>query len=504
MKRSAAKNSFVLLCDSIVMGFALFAMFFGAGNLIFPPLLGQESGQLWPVAFVGFILMDAVLACLGVYAVNASGGPRRALEQALGQKGGDILNAMAILCLCVLFAMPRTAATSYEIALAPYIGSHRPWALLIFSIMFFVVVYMLAHRESRIVDIIGRFFTPLLVIGVLIVVIAGIAFPLGGIQAPRIDNVVERGFRSGYQTMDVLGVVAFSIMLNTSHIARKYQDSHLKLMLITRASVIATVMLAVIYGGLTYLGATSVALGTDLSQVQLLVAIVKSLLGDFGVALLGIIVLLACITTAVALVGSAAAFFNRILKNKISYHALLVMDCLIGILICNVGLDRIIEISHYVLGVVYPPFMTVIIMLLFRSYIPVRGVYWGAAIGAFFMGGWLELYQAGVVSQLPLDVMPLYSVGLAWPPFAALGGLIGYIVARLRGRSSDSLGVFAIEEGVQHVEDDKIEGERAPEYDPHCEGKICQIEEPVKQSCAQNRTSDNHHEQCPADGCERD
>lgn len=94
-------------------------MFFGAGNLIFPPTLGQLSGSLWPWGFVGFLLADAVLSCLGVFVINAVGGPRRAFEDALGKTGGTILGTAAILCLCVLFAMPRTAATTFELSVAP-------------------------------------------------------------------------------------------------------------------------------------------------------------------------------------------------------------------------------------------------------------------------------------------------------------------------------------------------------------------------------------------------
>lgn len=191
--------------DSIIVGFALFAMFFGAGNLIFPPTLGQLSGSLWPWGFVGFLLADAVLSCLGVFVINAVGGPRRAFEDALGKTGGAILGTAAILCLCVLFAMPRTAATTFELSVAPYLGDAAPGYLVPFSIVFFVIVYLLACRKSRVVDIIGKFFTPTLVIGVVVLIVAGIAQPIGPIEPPLTSTVFQEGVRAGYQTMDVLG-----------------------------------------------------------------------------------------------------------------------------------------------------------------------------------------------------------------------------------------------------------------------------------------------------------
>lgn len=142
--------------DSIVVGFSLFAMFFGAGNLIFPPTLGQLSGDLWAWGLVGFLLVDAVLSCLGVFVVSRLGGPCGAFDETLGKIGGTILTTVAILCLCVVFAMPRTAATTFELSVAPYLGEDANSFLVPFSILFFVIVYLLTCRKSRVVDIIGQ------------------------------------------------------------------------------------------------------------------------------------------------------------------------------------------------------------------------------------------------------------------------------------------------------------------------------------------------------------
>ncbi len=419
--------------DSTIIGFALFAMFFGAGNLIFPPTLGQLCGDMWVWGFIGFLLVDAVLSCLGVFVVNSAGGPSHAFDRALGKVGSAVLNTAAILCLCVLFAMPRTAATTFELSVAPYLGDGADVLLFPFSIVFFVIVFLLACRKSRVVDIIGKFFTPTLMIGIIVLIVAGIVNPLGSTEPPMISNVFEEGVRAGYQTMDVLGVAAFSIIILDSAIVKEYAEGRNRLTLLARASIGAVVMLGIVYGGLTYLGATSSSLGAGMTQVGLLVAIVKSLLGDAGMVMLSIIVLLACVTTAVALVSSAADFFNGLFKGRISYNVLLVADCAIGALICSIGLDSIIQFADPVLGVVYPPFITVVVLLAFHKLISKRSVYQGATIGAFLGGLLLELYSEGVFGgAITLDWLPFYSVGFGWLVFAILGGVIGWLIGRLR------------------------------------------------------------------------
>lgn len=423
--------------NSAVVGFALFAMFFGAGNLIFPPTLGQLSGDEWILGLLGFLVSDAVLSCLGVYIVIALGGPRHAFDNALGKVGSAALNAVAILCLCVVFAMPRTAATTFELSVAPYLGESADIFLIPFSILFFVVVYLLTFRKSRVVDIIGKFFTPTLVIGIIILIVAGIANPLGTVEAPLTTDVFQGGIRAGYQTMDVLGVAAFSLIIMDSGIVRTCKGSSEKKALLGRASIGAVAMLGIVYGGLTYLGATSVGLGSGMSQVDLLVAIVQALLGDAGMVLLSIIVLLACITTAVALVSSAADFFNELFKGKVSYRTLLVVDCIIGVVICAIGLDNIIRFADPVLGVVYPPFITVVVLLVFKKVIGKREVYQGAALGALFGGLLLELSLTGVLA-LSVDWLPFFSLGFGWVLFAVIGSIAGFIVGHKRKAASSS------------------------------------------------------------------
>ncbi|MFR7755551.1 MAG: branched-chain amino acid transport system II carrier protein, partial [Bacteroidales bacterium] len=242
----------------------------------------------------------------------------------------------------------------------------------------------------------------------------------------------QEGVRAGYQTMDVLGAAAFSIIILDSALVKGRSEGHERMTLLARASIGAAVMLGIIYGGLAYLGATSTSLGTDLTQAGLLVAIVQSLLGEPGIVLLSAIVLLACVTTAVALVSSAADYFYALFGKRVSYNVLLLADCVIGVLICDLGLDAIIQLADPVLGIVYPPFITVVVLLVFHKRIKGKGLYRGAAIGAFAAAVVLELHAMGIITFMPLDWLPLHSMGLGWLVFAVLGGIVGWIIGRTR------------------------------------------------------------------------
>lgn len=417
--------------DSIVIGLAVFAMFFGAGNLIFPPFLGMESGDEWPLGFACFVLVDVVVACAGVYAMNASGGALVAMERALGRRWGLLLATVGVLLIGALIAMPRTAATTYDLAVAPLLGSSV--GLLPFSLAFFAFVLLMTYKESRVIDLIGKVLTPILVLGVVVLVVTGILRPIGEVGGPLIGSVAQEGIKAGYQTMDILGVVGFAIIVQDTVRSRGVPQRSARVSIVGRAMIIAAVLLALIYGGLAYLGATSQSIGTGLSQGALIVAITQQLLGDAGVAMLGVVVAVACLTTAVGLVSSTASYFHRLTQGKLGYLTAVVIDCVLGVLICNLGLDNIIALADPVLAVVCPPFMATIVLLLFRRLIRSSWVYRGAALAAVLAALVIAVHAYG--GALPwIEDLPLYDVEFAWLPFAAIGGLVGYIVDGLLRR----------------------------------------------------------------------
>lgn len=426
--------------DALVIGLAIFAMFFGAGNLIFPPFLGMESGSDWPIGFLCFVLVDVVLACAGVYLMNASGGAVVAVERALGHRSGLLLASVGVLLIGTLIAMPRTAATTYELGISPLFGDTV--GLLPFSIIFFAFVFLMAYKESRVLDIIGKVFTPILVLGVFILLVAGFVNPIGEVGEPLIDSAARVGIQAGYQTMDVLGVIGFAIIVQDTVRSHGIVSRTARMKVIGRAMIIAAVLLALIYGGLAYLGATARSLGTDLSEGALIVAITQRLLGEFGMGMFGIIVTVACLTTAVGLVGSTASYFHRLTHEKLGYVAGVALECIVGVLICNLGLDTIIALAEPVLAVVCPPFVTTIVLMLFRRHIRSNWVYRGAALASVIAATVIAFHTYG--GYFPwVESLPLYRFDFAWLPFAVIGSALGLLGAKLRGSMRDRASAFA-------------------------------------------------------------
>ena len=197
--------------DQFVIGFALFSMFFGAGNIIFPPYLGLGSGPDWIMGFICYYFADIGLAILAIFALLKNGGNLNNITDRIGKVPGEVMVALIILCIGPFIALPRTGATTYEMFIVPLFGQINP---LIPLLIFFGIALLLTLKESAVVDIIGKFLTPLLFIGLLVLIIVGIINPVGEISdAAMLENVALEGINAGYQTMDVLAAMIFGIII---------------------------------------------------------------------------------------------------------------------------------------------------------------------------------------------------------------------------------------------------------------------------------------------------
>lgn len=423
--------------DFLVIGLALFAIFFGAGNLIFPPFLGMNAGAQWPIAFGCFVLIDVVITCLGLFALCRAGGSTAAIEGALGHRAGLIINSAAVLCTGVLIASPRTAATTFEMTIVPIAGDAV--GLLPFSLVFFAVVFALTVRQSKVVDIIGKVLTPLLVTAIVVLVAVGIAHPLGPIGPATSPTVAQDGIAAGYQAMDILCIAGFAVLLQDTVISHGHRSRSSQLPVVAKACLVAALLLTLIYGGITYLGATaSLALDHSLTQAQLLVQITRALLGEWGVVLLGIIVGLACLTTAIGLIGASAAFFERVTAGKLRYPVGVALATIASLAICNMGLTNIINLASPILAIICPPYMITVVLLLFIRHIHSTWILKGAAIGALVASIAITLHTTFGIWQA-IDTLPLYSFGFAWLPPALLGALAGWMLSYAFGFQNDLL-----------------------------------------------------------------
>lgn len=427
--------------DVIVVGFALFAMFFGAGNLIFPPFLGVISGESWITGFSGFVIADVGLALLAIIAAAKCGGD---INKVLGRPGKNlsiVLGTAIMICLGPLLAIPRTAATTFEMGVAPLFSGVNP---IIFSVIFFAVTLILTIRPSKVVDIIGQFLTPALLIALAVLIIKGIISPLGAINPkPMIDHVFAEGVAQGYQTMDALGAVALSTVIITSLGNKGYTNANEKVKLTIKSGVVAAIGLCFVYGGLTYLGATvSKVYGQDVVQTTLIVEMTASLLGQPGKIILSAIVGLACLTTAVGLTSATGQFFEGLTKGKLKYEVIVTIVCIFSAIVSNFGVSTIIKFSAPILDMVYPVTIVLVIMTLFGDKIKNNNAFKGAA------------YMALIISILPFaNKFGLDTSFLSKLPFAPLGfnWIVPVVIAGVIGNFIPSIGNNEIKDRIDRA-----------------------------------------------------
>lgn len=421
--------------DSIVVGFALFAMFFGAGNVVFPPYIGMHAGEQWANGFLFYFIADIGLALVAMFAILHAGGADN-ITGRIGHVASKVLMCAVILCIGPMVAIPRTAATTLEMSVTPFFSGMSP---VVFSIIFFAVILLLSIKQSAVIDIVGKILTPALLIGLLILIVKGFVSPIGDIVDTGVSasEVTVNGIKSGYQTMDVLAAMAFGIIILSSADEKGYTDSKSAAKMIGIAAALSGVLLLIVYFGLTYLGATvSTVFPTDISRANLVIGIVELLLGKAGLIIFAIVIALACITTAVALVSSAASFFAKLANDKISYSVFVVVICVSSAVISNLGLDMIIAIATPVLDIVYPPMLVLILLSWFGDKLH-KSVYVSSVAGSLIASvlATASLYGMNVPV---IDSLPLASLGLGWLTPAAVFGLVAYLVSKVKFQNAQT------------------------------------------------------------------
>ena len=424
-----------LVTDSIVVGFALFAMFFGAGNVVFPPYIGMHAGEQWANGFLFYFIADIGLALVAMFAILHAGGADN-ITGRIGHVASKVLMCAVILCIGPMVAIPRTAATTLEMSVTPFFSGMSP---VVFSIIFFAVILLLSIKQSAVIDIVGKILTPALLIGLLVLIVKGFVSPIGDIVDTGVSasEVTVNGIKSGYQTMDVLAAMAFGIIILSSADEKGYTDSKSAAKMIGIAAALSGVLLLIVYFGLTYLGATaSTVFPTDISRANLLIGIVELLLGKAGLIIFAIVIALACITTAVALVSSAASFFAKLANDKISYSVFVVVICVSSAVISNLGLDMIIAIATPVLDIVYPPMLVLILLSWFGDKLH-KSVYVSSVAGSLIASvlATASLYGMNVPV---IDSLPLASLGLGWLTPAAVFGLVAYLVSKFKFQNAQT------------------------------------------------------------------
>lgn len=402
--------------DILVVGFALFAMFFGAGNLIFPPYLGIISGDNWLISLLGFLVTGIGLTLMGIVAVAKTGTSINDLADKVHPKFGAILGSVIMIIIGPLFAIPRTAATTFEIAVKPVFPEASN---ILFIIIFFAVTLYFAIKPASVVDNIGKLLTPILLVVLLLIIGNGILNPIGNSIALPEPATFSKGFTEGYQTMDALASVIFAGIIINSIMAKGYTDKKERVNMTIQAGVVAALGLSIIYGGLMYLGASlSSEFGADVERTTLIITITEMILGNAGKYVLGITVGLACLTTSIGLTSASGDFFSKITKGKLSYSVVAVSTVAISALIATMGVENIVSFSVPILCLSYPVVIVLIVMtVVFGNKLNSRAPFAGAVLGAFLVSFIDFLIGMGASVPLLLSIqktLPFSSSGFGW------------------------------------------------------------------------------------------
>lgn len=418
----------------LVFGIALFAMFFGAGNFLVPPTIGSQVGDSWFEAIIGFGASGILAPFVGILAVVLSGKNFSDLGNRIHPLLTTILATIVILCIGPLVAIPRTGATIYEVAVKPvYENSSAIWT----SILYFLAVFILSLSPRKIVDVIGKYLTPILLLCLLVLIFAGISYSITSqteIKYLKSGEAMSLAFQEGYQTMDVLASIFFAGILINAARNKGYVSEVDKNKIVIGAGYVAMILMLLVYGGLIYVGSHFSLESENFTKTELLLNIASQLFGSNGIYLVSLAMIIACLTTSVALTASFGYFFARITNNKLGYHEGVITCTIISIVLSISSVDQMLEYAYGTLTFIYPIVLVMILfVLLFGKYVISRTPYLVAVVTAtvFSLIGLLGLSKYGYSDMAAIkQSLPLSAHNLEWLLPSLLAFLISTFVMK--------------------------------------------------------------------------
>ncbi len=404
--------------DVIGLGFMTFAFFLGAGNIIFPPMAGFLAGEQMGWAMLGFLVTGVGLPLVTILAVAKAGGGIQTMSKLLPAGVGTLIAVAVALIIGPAFATPRTGLVAYEMGLKPFLGSYAGQASqALFTLGYFGLSLLLSLNQGRLLDAIGKVLTPLLVLLLMVLAIAVLVAPQGGVPVATGEYLTHpgaKGLLEGYNTMDTFGALMFGMLIIDVLKQKGITDSALQTRYLVRAGLISAAGLAFVYISLFQLGATAGGLLDAPNNGGEIVALyVAKLFGTSGQFILASIVSLACLTTAVGLTSACADFFHSLLP-RLSYRALVIGMSVLCALIANVGLSALIALSIPVLVAIYPIAVVLVLMTLLKErFTHPRLAFRFVMLIALLFGSLDGLKVVGINLEL-FNFLPLFEVGLAW------------------------------------------------------------------------------------------
>ena len=421
--------------DDFVVGFALFALFFGVGNIVLPPMLGFLAGENWYLVAFGFIITAIGIPLLGIFAHARLQGTMMDFGRAVS-KPFALIFCILIYIISAAIPSPRTAAFTYEMAVEPFFDV----SALSVSIIYFVLVFLFVAKRSTILNNIGKILTPAILILVFLMILFGIFEDVPTMATTKMTTPILDGFFEGYQTFDAIGALVVGGVIIISVKLKGYTEGLEIRQLIIRSAIISAIGLLLIYGGLIYEGAL---LGgqfpENVTRTQLLNGISQITLGTYASICLAILVSLACFTTAVGIVTGTADFFSAQFKSKYSYIISVFVACVFGVVVGALSVDAIITLALPVLMLIYP--LTIVLIILnvlpqkFKTPITMRLVVIFTAIFSIPDALKFIIPEASWLPTLQ-NIIPFSEFGLGWVVPAVIGFVIGLVIPAKAGISS--------------------------------------------------------------------
>lgn len=435
--------------EYIYIGSMLFGLFFGAGNLIFPVHMGQLAGQNLLPAILGFIMTAVGLPFLGIVAMGLS-GKESLLEMAskINPKYGVFFTAALYLTIGPFFATPRTATVSFEAVFAPYLEpSMTKMALFLFSLLFFIAVLWFSLKPSEILKWVGKVLNPIFLVFLSVLILFGFFVPMGAASEIPVDASYQtgaffKGFLEGYNTMDALASLAFGIIVVTTIQGLGVTKTTTIAKDTIKSGAISMLLMAVIYGSLVYLGATSRGIfeisdngGIALAQIS------NEYFGIFGAVLFAVIITVACLKTAIGLITAISETFVHMFPNSLDYKQYVYLFTAISFGLANLGLSQIIAFSIPVLMFLYPLAITLIFLSITSSLFNDRTIVYQMTTLftlPFAIVDFLKALPQGIKDAVGLDgfiswtdaAIPLSDIGMGWLIPSLLGFAIGLAISK--------------------------------------------------------------------------
>lgn len=337
------------------VGLAIFTMLFGAGNIIYPIKAGLAAGSSIYITIFGFLITSVLLPIIGLVTMILFDGNYKEFFGRIGKIPSKIAIAFCMFILGPLLVMPRCVTVPYDI-LAPFF----PYITIsIFSFFFCAFAFILAYKESKILDLMSKYISWILLASIGFIIACGFWFAQSMTpQTLSTSTIFCNQLLQGFQTLDLIGSLFFAyiivrlIKLNAS----KELTSKKIALICLKGGLLCGLCMTGFYIGLSFLGAYyGHIVDTSMNGAEIFRTITMHILGSYGVVALVVGVLMACLSTLVALAAVFAEYLKtELLKNKISYIHSLIATLTITAIISNFGLSNILKFSEPVINFGYP------------------------------------------------------------------------------------------------------------------------------------------------------